>query len=153
MMYTVPARPWTRCALDRGSMQGQIWRRLLARPVWLLAAGVAVLLLLGFGLLFYSSLRHDVQLRPLQAHLRYLSALEDLDTRLRASEAVGSENAETPRAGELTEEIERLIIERRSTEDIQKTAIMQGMISMRHDGLRKVAGGMTSLEEILRVVA
>jgi type IV pilus assembly protein PilB len=53
----------------------------------------------------------------------------------------------------VTEEIERLIIERRSTEDIQKAAIMQGMISMRHDGLRKVAGGMTSLEEILRVVA
>lgn len=105
MMYTVPARPWTRCASDRGSMQRQIWRRLLARPVWLLAAGVAVLLLLGFGLLFYSSLRHDVQLRPLQAHLRYLSALEDLDTRLRASAAAGSENAATPQA----EDIDRIL--------------------------------------------
>lgn len=65
-------------------MQRQIWRRLLARPVWLLAGGVAVLLLLGFALLFYSSLRHDVQLRPLQEHLRYIAALEELDTRLRA---------------------------------------------------------------------
>jgi len=53
----------------------------------------------------------------------------------------------------ITEDIERLIIERRSTEDIQKMAMMQGMITMRQDGLRKVARGLTSLEEILRVVA
>jgi type IV pilus assembly protein PilB len=53
----------------------------------------------------------------------------------------------------ITEEIERLIIERRSTEDIQKTAIMQGMITLKHDGLRKVGRGDTSLEEIFRVVA
>jgi type IV pilus assembly protein PilB len=52
----------------------------------------------------------------------------------------------------VTEEIERLIIERRSTEDIQKVALMQGMISLREDGLRKVALGQTSLEEIFRVV-
>jgi type IV pilus assembly protein PilB len=52
----------------------------------------------------------------------------------------------------LSEEIERLIIERRSTEDIQKVAIMQGMISLREDGLRKVGMGHTSLEEIFRVV-
>ena len=53
----------------------------------------------------------------------------------------------------LTEEIERLIIERRSTEDIQKTAEMQGMITLRDDGFRKAADGRTSLEEIFRVVA
>jgi type IV pilus assembly protein PilB len=52
----------------------------------------------------------------------------------------------------LTEEIERLIIERRSTEDIQKVALMQGMVSLRDDGLRKCALGQTSLEEIFRVV-
>ncbi len=52
----------------------------------------------------------------------------------------------------LTEEIERLIIERRSTEDIQKVAIMQGMIPLRDDGLRKCALGQTSIEEIFRVV-
>lgn len=84
MMYTVPANPWTKCTFRRGPMQKQIWRRLLARPVWLLAGGVAVLLLLGFGLLFYSALRHDVQLRPLQAHLRDVAALQELDTRLRS---------------------------------------------------------------------
>jgi type IV pilus assembly protein PilB len=52
----------------------------------------------------------------------------------------------------LSEEIERLIIERRSTEDIQKMAITQGMLSLREDGLRKVGMGWTSLEEIFRVV-
>jgi type IV pilus assembly protein PilB len=52
----------------------------------------------------------------------------------------------------LTEEIERLIIERRSTEDIQKVALMQGMICLRDDGLRKVGMGQTSLEEVFRVV-
>ena len=53
----------------------------------------------------------------------------------------------------VTEEIERLIIERRSTEDIQKVAVMQGMITLRDDGLRKVGMGLTCLEEIFRVVA
>jgi len=53
----------------------------------------------------------------------------------------------------ITEDIERLIIERRSTDDIQKTAVMQGMLTMREDGLRKVGMGQTSLEEVFRVVA
>jgi len=53
----------------------------------------------------------------------------------------------------VSEEIERLIIERRSTEDIQKVAVMQGMLTLREDGLRKAAMGQTSLEEIFRVVA
>ena len=53
----------------------------------------------------------------------------------------------------VTEEIERLIIERRSTEEIQKCAVMQGMLTLRDDGLRKVASGLTSLEEVFRVVA
>ncbi len=53
----------------------------------------------------------------------------------------------------VTEEIERLIIERRSTEDLQKTAVMQGMMTLRTEGLRKVAMGYTTLEEIFRVVS
>jgi type IV pilus assembly protein PilB len=53
----------------------------------------------------------------------------------------------------VTEEIERLIIERRSTEDVKKVAVMQGMVPLRGDGLRKVAAGHTSLEEVFRVVA
>jgi type IV pilus assembly protein PilB len=53
----------------------------------------------------------------------------------------------------ITEDIERMIIERRSTDDLQKTAVMQGMLTMREDGLRKVGMGQTSLEEVFRVVA
>ncbi len=53
----------------------------------------------------------------------------------------------------ITEEIERLIIEHRSTEDVKKTAVMQGMVPLRGDGFRKVAAGLTSLEEVFRVVA
>ena len=53
----------------------------------------------------------------------------------------------------ITEDIERMIIERRSTDDIQKTAVMQGMLTLREDGLRKVGVGQTSLEEVFRVVA
>ena len=53
----------------------------------------------------------------------------------------------------MSEELQRLVIERRSSEDLQKVALMQGMLSMRSDGLRKAAKGMTSLEEIFRVVA
>ena len=53
----------------------------------------------------------------------------------------------------VTEEIERLIIERKSTEDVKKMAVMQGMVPLRGDGFRKVAAGLTSLEEVFRVVA
>jgi len=53
----------------------------------------------------------------------------------------------------VTEDIERLIIERKSTDDVKKTAVMQGMVPLRADGFRKVAAGQTSLEEVFRVVA
>ncbi len=53
----------------------------------------------------------------------------------------------------VAEELKRLVIHRRSSEDLQKVALMQGMLSMRSDGLRKAAKGLTSLEEIFRVVA
>jgi type IV pilus assembly protein PilB len=53
----------------------------------------------------------------------------------------------------LSEEMERMVIERRSTEDLAKLAVMEGMITLKKDGLRKVALGLTSLEEVFRVVA
>jgi type IV pilus assembly protein PilB len=52
----------------------------------------------------------------------------------------------------VTEEVERLAAERRSSEEIRRTAIEQGMVTLRQDGLEKVRHGMTSLEEIFRVV-
>ena len=53
----------------------------------------------------------------------------------------------------MSEEIERLIIEGGSVDDINKLARAQGMGSLRMSGLRKVMEGETTLEEVLRVVA
>ncbi len=53
----------------------------------------------------------------------------------------------------VTEEIERLAVARASTDEIYKMATAQGMTSLRDDGWLKVRRGLTSIEEILRVVA
>lgn len=53
----------------------------------------------------------------------------------------------------VTEEIERHAVERSSAAEIARTARQQGMITLREDGWQKVRMGLTSLEEILRVVA
>ncbi len=53
----------------------------------------------------------------------------------------------------MTEEIERSVIHGSSVDDIQRAAVEQGMVPLRHDGLRKAALGLTSLEEVMRVVA
>ncbi|MGI8874011.1 MAG: GspE/PulE family protein, partial [Egibacteraceae bacterium] len=52
----------------------------------------------------------------------------------------------------VTEEIERLIVERASTDEISKFAIAQGMTTMREEGLAKVLAGETTMEEIARVI-
>ncbi len=52
----------------------------------------------------------------------------------------------------VSEEIERLIVERASTDDIAKFARAQGMRTLREDGLAKVLLGETTLEEVARVV-
>jgi type IV pilus assembly protein PilB len=52
----------------------------------------------------------------------------------------------------VNEEIERLAVARATTDDIGRLARSQGMDSLRHDGWLKVTRGMTSIEEILRVV-
>ena len=53
----------------------------------------------------------------------------------------------------MTEEIERLTVERASATTISEVAIGDGMRQLREDGLRKVAQGVTSIDEIFRVVA
>ena len=53
----------------------------------------------------------------------------------------------------VSEEIQRMAVERRPSDEIQEVAIEQGMRTLWQDGLQKVATGMTSLEEIMRVVA
>jgi type IV pilus assembly protein PilB len=52
----------------------------------------------------------------------------------------------------VSEEVERLTVERASALQIEKMATSQGMVSLRNDGMSKVLQGVTSLEEILRVV-
>ena len=52
----------------------------------------------------------------------------------------------------VTEEIERMAVERSSSESMRNMAIEQGMHTLRQDGLEKARLGMTSIEEVLRVV-
>ena len=52
----------------------------------------------------------------------------------------------------VTDEIERLTVERASSSVINTVAVEQGMRTLRVDGLLKAAQGVTSLDEIFRVV-
>jgi type IV pilus assembly protein PilB len=52
----------------------------------------------------------------------------------------------------VTEDIERMAVSGASSVDIKKIAVEQGMRPLRLDGMDKVLGGVTSIEEILRVV-
>jgi len=52
----------------------------------------------------------------------------------------------------VTEEVERLTVERAASDRIRQVALEQGMIPLRVDGLLKAARGLTSVEEVLRVV-
>jgi type IV pilus assembly protein PilB len=53
----------------------------------------------------------------------------------------------------VTEDIERLAVARASSAEIGRAAVEQGMSTLRHDGWAKAQLGLTSIEEILRVVA
>jgi type IV pilus assembly protein PilB len=52
----------------------------------------------------------------------------------------------------VTEQIERLAVARASSAEIGKVAMEQGLIPLRWDGWAKVQMGLTSVEEIMRVV-
>jgi type IV pilus assembly protein PilB len=51
----------------------------------------------------------------------------------------------------VTEEIEKLTIQRASAHEVQKVAIAQGMRDLRMDGLAKALDGQTSVQEVVRV--
>ncbi len=53
----------------------------------------------------------------------------------------------------VSEEIQKLILERATSSTIQKMAQSQGMVTMREDGYLKALQGMTTLNEINRVAA
>ncbi len=52
---------------------------------------------------------------------------------------------------EVTPEVSQMILDKKSSDEIQKKAIEQGMIPMLYDGIIKSIKGLTSIEEILRV--
>lgn len=54
-------------------------------------------------------------------------------------------------AMDVTEEIQRLIVARATSAEIQRKAQEQGMVTMRQDGYLKVLQGITSIEEVNRV--
>jgi type IV pilus assembly protein PilB len=53
----------------------------------------------------------------------------------------------------ITPQIEALILDRASSGEIETLAISEGMTTLRADGFAKAAQGLTSIEEVLRVVA
>jgi len=53
----------------------------------------------------------------------------------------------------MTDPIERLTVERESATKIMQVAVAEGMRTLREDGLLKASMGVTSLDEIFRVVA
>lgn len=51
----------------------------------------------------------------------------------------------------VSEAVERLVVERATTDEIKRIAIREGMSILRRDGLIKAKAGKTSLQEIMRV--
>jgi type IV pilus assembly protein PilB len=52
----------------------------------------------------------------------------------------------------VNEEIQRLTLNHASSSEINDAAVAAGMVTLRQDGLRKVKQGITSVEEIMRVI-
>ncbi len=52
---------------------------------------------------------------------------------------------------EVTESVEKLIVQKATTDDIEREARRCGMVTMVEDGFYKVLGGITTIDEVLRV--
>jgi len=53
---------------------------------------------------------------------------------------------------DITETIKELIVKRATSDQIQNQAVKEGMVTMIEDGFIKAAQGLTSIEEVLRVI-
>jgi type IV pilus assembly protein PilB len=53
----------------------------------------------------------------------------------------------------VTEEIAEMILGKARAEDVERVAVEQGMETLRADGLRKVELGLTTVEELFRVIS
>jgi type II secretory ATPase GspE/PulE/Tfp pilus assembly ATPase PilB-like protein len=51
----------------------------------------------------------------------------------------------------LSDELESLVVTRSTGSEMRQVALQQGMVSLREDGWSKVAQGLTTIEEVLRV--
>jgi type IV pilus assembly protein PilB len=51
----------------------------------------------------------------------------------------------------ITEKIRSLITQRSASDEIEKLAVTEGMVTVLQDGLDKVASGLTTIEEVIRV--
>jgi type IV pilus assembly protein PilB len=51
---------------------------------------------------------------------------------------------------EVTDELRELILVGASSLELRRKAVDEGMISLRHSGLRKVKEGVTTVEEVVR---
>ena len=51
----------------------------------------------------------------------------------------------------VTEKVSRLVLEHRTADEIQRTAVEEGMVTLIQDGYLKTMEGLTTLEEVLRV--
>ena len=49
--------------------------------------------------------------------------------------------------------LRRMILQEASTADLQAQAISEGMLTLRMDGMQKVARGVTTMEEVLKETA
>jgi type IV pilus assembly protein PilB len=54
---------------------------------------------------------------------------------------------------DVNQDIQKLIVAKASSSDIQRLAVSQGMITMRQDGYLKALSGITTLEEVNRVTS
>ncbi len=52
----------------------------------------------------------------------------------------------------VTEKIRSLVTQKATSDEIEKAAVSEGMVIMLADGLDKVASGLTTIEEVLRVI-
>ena len=50
----------------------------------------------------------------------------------------------------ISPEVGRMILDRAPTSEIRRLAVEEGMLTLRHDGIKKVEKGITTIEEVLR---
>jgi type II secretory ATPase GspE/PulE/Tfp pilus assembly ATPase PilB-like protein len=53
----------------------------------------------------------------------------------------------------MTDAMEKLLLDRATTSDVQKQASADGMLTMKQDGYFKALNALTTLEEVARVAA